>query len=583
MQKTHKSFAVGAVGFIGLLVLSFAWLFGAQSNAFAQGGGTTTYENVTVTTVEDVTVTGTWGSVTVTAEGESATGVTKGTGSDGDGSSGRSTTATPLTDEHVTIVAGLNNVTWSMDNPADAVAYRVKRSMSIQGEQSPYQTLTNSQTGLRYPDWDVMYGATYRYQVTPIAADKNELTPIEATYTTGSSRMLYGRFNGTQVEIKVRAYALYPYRTQYMTIKEYNHVERNPAQAVIVVDKQRLAGAVNSVTFTPTWGDGEVRYYTLELFQKRGTGSNASYKRVPITVDPLGIRKGAAEPASAPTQPSVTVHADGRAALAWEVNNANRSVFAYEVKRRPLKPINQLPFAHVGTTVGTSFNIPPATPIIEPPYEYKVTPIKGDATRSQMVSNAQSHPDLTTPVCLNPLTAPLYVPVGLIYLLPDITQPIGAGTPRTFDAIVADTGAYPCGGVDPRDFFAERHFYYVHQQDDAKCPVAGTSCTLVNSKPSGTGGWYEDLYNSEISVWGVAKFQALTFTDNDLKPGRYGIRYRVCTTNEAKCSRWWDTGVNNVGVESIPFVGPQEPITPAMRTLGGGLVSFGTWRQPYIL
>jgi hypothetical protein len=595
MQKKHK-ILVSAGGLLaGVVALVGMTSVMVSSGVSAKGTGLEfPYHDLTVSVLPEFAVvsavTAEWGTVRVgpkavtLAEEESAAGFEQTTGN--------TSTYTDIPDSDVTIVDASISVSLP-GNSADPVAspssYKIERTMEIDGASTGvWFVLDDDATGTLYTDDDVVYKGSYTYRVTPETADGTEQTSVEVAQVASARQIFSGRWDNGQIVLEVKPSPLQPAQFQYATIREFDHVERDARHSttITVVNKRHLSDGITTISFTPTWDDGDIRYYTMSLYTKRSP--NHRFVLARLRVMPIAIRQGDVEP-SKPGKPSVSVGDDGKIQLAWDTNNTARESVGYEVKRRPLRPINQAAPTHVTATVASSVTLP-AHGTADPPYEYSITPLKRDVTRGTSVSDNNDDEGTVRPKCLNPVTGAEPMDIEILYLFPDITKPWGTGTPLTFDVLAVDIYQRPCGFLDARDFYLQRMFYYKHMVDPS-CPQSDLSCTVLNLSIRRllrggvhsdivlgvNGGTVEDLYDTPAVVWGVGGWRAVGFTDHDYSPGRYGAIYRACLVGVDECSLWIDVPIENIGVSVIPFLQGEYPTDFEDREFGPGLMEISTW------
>ena len=498
------------------------------------------------------------------------------------GTSTLNSTQTPVPDSAVTIIPAYVSVSWDADSQ-NPVSYRVERGMDIDGSVQSWYTLAEAHTTTRFADNDVVYKTKYQYRITPRLADNTTLAKITKTYTAETRNILAGRYANGKIELEFQADPLLPMDVQYVTIKEHPYNERSSSNAITLVDKRAFTTNKSTHSFTPAWATGTNRYYAIQLYTK--IPPSRQYQLSTLQIPPIAIRNGTAEP-DTPGTPSLTTDADGTVTITWASNNGAHRTAGYEILRRPARPINAWMPKHYTTTT-TSLQLPDDTPN-GPAYEYSVAPIKLDGTRTTKSGGEKQHPNLRTPKCLDPTLPPgaQQKDVHILYLLPDITALTGYGATRTLDLIVTDEWSRPCSAIRADDYYLQRSIYYKHTLDPS-CPRQNLSCTLINEptivqrsavSPS-SGAVIENLTKTPATVWGTRLWQAIGFTDNDLKPGRYGMLYRACTVDNSKCSLWVDVPIHNASVPFIPFTSEVQDLTPITRPFDSGIVLDNTWTE----
>ena len=283
--------------------------------------------------------------------------------------------------------------------------------------------------------------------------------------------------------------------------------------------------------------------------------------------------------------------------MAWSVDDNMGRVWAYEIQRRLTLPLNTNPWVSLGTTVATTFEVEDTAGIS---HEYRVIPIPAGTREPdyEKASGRVRNPNVPRMVCFNPDTHPNYRNVSHWNLYQDIMNEGNDADfePRTWDVFGQDSYALPCVGLDPDGLYLQRAFYFSHRLDQTVCVAnPNESCNVIDLRtnreadrvrPQYANKLTEDavvetLHHNRPVVWGVYGWRAITFTDNDLPAGRYGIQYRVCPSAGGKCSYWRDSGIHNVGIDTYPFTAPAPDVTHKERNYEG-LMDFKTPSSPHL-
>lgn len=325
---------------------------------------------------------------------------------------------------------------------------------------------------------------------------------------------------------------------------------------------------------------GALYYYELTMFQKRvGTDGEVTYHQLQVTPQPL-VMWGGVETPTSPNTPTMDALNKGEVTLSWEVPSNNKAAMSYEVQRRQLLPHNPHGFVSLGTTPNLRFAFNLADDEI--PYQYRIIPIDYGFARADEPSTILENPPLGKPECGGEDFTGLHNPTYPQFVHNAMERPLDSPSkyPRTFDLLVTTTFGFHCHWVDAKWVYFQRAFYFKHHQDPSCTEPVGTSCTVLNETPLSneeagvdadpvdgdeeTHLEIETLWDAEPYYWGFPKWRLITFTDNDIeKAGKYGIQYRACAIQawpssdgaerDHRCSRWRDTGIHFVGVDSTPF------------------------------
>ena len=576
---------VGVLSVVGLI-----WEVTSDTVSARETREQAPYSDITVSVVPASAMTWTatesWGTVefkpaTVVLEEETrAAGVEQAAG----------TTHTDITDSAVTIVDAAVNV--DLPTGADDVSYQIERAIAVDGVTHDWFVIASAATATDFSDDDVIYKGSYQYRVTPQGDSVENPTPTVSTYEAPARQIFAGRWENNQIVLEIRPNPLQPAEFQYVTIKEFDHVEMDQSHetTVTIASRRQLSDGVTQIAFTPAWDDGDIRSYAMSLYYKRGP--NARFEQASLRVAPVAIRKGDVEP-DKPGEPDVLVNEDGTLQVLWDENNDARKAVGYEVQRRPLlRPIQNNAFESVVVTTKNTVQVPKSSAegTVD---EFRIRPLKVNITPGTTVSEIAGKEQQPRPLCLTPVILENPIRMEVLYLFPDLTQPWGQGTPLTFDVLAIDGFQRPCALLDASDFYLQRMFYYKHMLDPS-CPDPALSCTVMNKpvdrQPGGVavysgwlygvkGGEVENLYDTHAVIWGSGDWRAVGFTDHDYQPGRYGALYRVCTVGVEFCSHWLDAPIANVGVGVIPFKRGDYLVDFETREFipGDGLTTFGTW------
>ena len=476
----------------------------------------------------------------------------------GNGASAGRSGSTPIPTNQIANLSGYVAVTIDVtDDPStEGLRLRLERRWLPEneeafGETGGWMLLTeNAPEGDIFDDYEVMVATSYRYRVTPVKENGDELKPWpHHDYFVRPSTYLHTASRPDGVTLHVTTSDLGPGVTQFIDIVRYDNVERTPTTGRRVIFRTQppdLFATYKDLNVTK----GRVYYYTMDLYQQLTPTS--PIVKVDFNIQPLAVMAGITPP-TAPGAPIVNKHVDGKTSVVWTLPvHHNRQALSYSVERKRIKPIGG-GFKNVGVTTGvtlTNIEDAPAHHV----FEYRVVPVTMDFRRGSNVSVTMADERLAEFSC-KVLGNDSRGVIDLdIYkdLLGDPRQ--NTEVPRTFDLYPVSFKGEICVDYDLDRLYLERAIYYRNVEHNPCDSVAGTGCELMHLTPPDPSTleveqlW--DVGNRPVR-WGFPQWKITSFSDPKVPPGRFGMLYRVCAvppvahTSGILCSTWVDTGLHD--------------------------------------
>ena len=513
-----------------------------------------------LTRQREITVTAPWGTVTV--RDIPATATTSGVllppppPPPGTRSSPAAAIRTPLTAQQIIHPDSSIEVGYTVDS-AEFAAMRIERRSRQHAFGPPTGWAILSERHVhrsRYPDYTAPIYLQHEYRLTPILTDDSELASSPGgPFYADTNAMLLGMGVTTVEDVSTvyllfQAYGLQPHEEQRVTIKRYDNLEQAPATAHTLPVQTFGSVGINSTVDEDVVG-GKIYYYKAE-YAYLPPGATDPVK-IAINVPPVAVMAGYHD-SSRPSVPVVSVadRESGKVDVTWTVPDDNRQARAFEVLRRPVKPISTSGWTSAGLVSGHSVSFYTPIDTVDTPYEYQVRPM-GLTLGLQTAGPKTVHPAVQVPQCSMVKDPDWPGEIRQIHLEQDLTGPMDGFSPRSIDAWVYDSVGMRCGQISPDDYHLQRKLFY-RRTTAATCDPAGVSCELP-----GETEW-QTMYNSRGYLWGFPRLEVLAFDDEPLPKGEYVIYYRVCLTgiaDDSYCSGQLDTGKILIGVDSASFPG----------------------------
>ena len=390
MQKRRNATVMGTAGlFAALMALACLWLLVGQpaQEASAQDG----------VTPGTNTVTAPWGVITTSSETNPGGIGTIRPPSGGFRSRGFAGTPTPVTTDHIDRPSGYIRVTFTPNADHNPVAYKLERLVTglAGGGVIAWRTLEERTTATRYRDSDVAANFTYVYRITPILADDTTLVAERISHYAWQRVFLYGVGTTDGVRLTVRKSPNHSRTHQSVTITRYNNVELTNGHTVLqnhTYNGEHVHIADGRATL------GRVYYYHMQISWR--LDADEPWQNSPMNIDPVAVKAGVSVPIR-PTQTQVTIDQNNLVTVSWSVPDDDEQALLYEVRRRPIKPINLSTSVPLGTTTRKTFKYVTDTPLTS--YEYTVVPLNMARQFVTPGSDGVTFPTLPLPLCYNPL------------------------------------------------------------------------------------------------------------------------------------------------------------------------------------